>query len=68
VESASSVKSFNLSEMATEVTRRQPPNGIRHLEFDSRRLHYFSTAIRLMSVPVSNKRIAASSAAGLRCM
>jgi hypothetical protein len=34
----------------------------------SRRLHYFSPATRLVSVPVSNNRIAASSAAGLRCM
>jgi hypothetical protein len=36
--------------------------------FCSRRLHYFSTAMRPISVPVSNNRIAASSAAGLRCM
>jgi hypothetical protein len=34
----------------------------------SRRLHYFSMAARLVSVPVSNNLIAASSAAGLRCM
>lgn len=35
---------------------------------NSRRLHHFSTATRLVSIPVSNSRIAASSAAGLRCM
>jgi hypothetical protein len=34
----------------------------------SRRLHCFSTATRLMSVPVSNNRIAWSSTVGLRCM
>lgn len=34
----------------------------------SRRLSYFSTTARLVSVPVSNNRIAASSAAGLRCI
>jgi hypothetical protein len=40
--------------------------GLRALR--SRRLHYFSTAARLVSVQVSNNRMAASSAAGLRCM